>query len=110
MKFDVSFCGRYVDDDGTVPTPEEIEAHTDNAVEELESLNASDIDVSLDLDLNMVRVVVTVDAEDALAAQEEGSALIRTAFHAAEVGTPGWSVAWTDARAQQQESTELAAV
>lgn len=110
MRFDVSFCGRYTDDAGAEPIRAEVEAHTDKAVEELETLEASDIDVSLDLANCTVSVSVTVEAEDALAAQDAGSALIRSAFHAAEVGTPGWSVSWTDARAQQQDAPDLACV
>ncbi|MEO7836847.1 MAG: hypothetical protein ABIS21_04330, partial [Acidimicrobiales bacterium] len=61
---------------------------------------------SLDLARNLVRVAVAVDAADAIAAQEHGSGMLRSAFHAAEVGTPTWSVEWVEVSTQKQDDDD----
>ncbi|MHB8318164.1 MAG: hypothetical protein ACYDEP_02870 [Acidimicrobiales bacterium] len=78
--------------------PEEIESVVDGVVAQLEALNAEDIDVSTNLQDSIVVVSVTKEADSLPIAQEIGNGIIRTAFHAAEVATPGWLINWVMAK------------
>jgi hypothetical protein len=98
MRYEIRFDGQIVSGSKTPLTSDDVEAFVDSAVEELEKINAEDIDVSTDLSKHVLTVSVTVEAADLLTAQGEGNSTIRTAFHAAGVGTPGWSIDWTYAQ------------
>lgn len=98
MRYEVCFRGRIVSGADDALTRDEVETYVDAAVLELEKLCAEDIDVSTNLGDSSLIVSVTVESVDLLTAQLEGNGTIRTAFHAAGVGTPGWSIDWTEAR------------
>lgn len=67
-----------------------VEAHLDLVMNELETLNATD--PSIDLDLNDCSVVlsITVETGNPVDAVATASGLLRTAIHAAGGGTPDW--------------------
>jgi hypothetical protein len=97
MRYEIRFDGQIVSGSQTPLTQDDVEAFVDSAVAELEKINAEDIDVSTDLDNHTLTVSITVDVPDLLTAQVDGNTVIRTAFHAAGLGTPGWSIDWTHA-------------
>lgn len=98
MRFDACFVGRLTKTDNSPLVPADVENIVDRFVAELEQIDAHDIDVSTHLPTGVVRVSITIEADDLLTGQESGSALIRTAFHAAGTATPGWSIAWIEAK------------
>jgi hypothetical protein len=97
MRYEIIFDGRLVRTSGSIGR-DEVESFMDLFVEELEGIQAEDIDVSTNLQKCTVTVSVTTEDEDMLEAQIKGSSTIRTAFHAAGAATPGWSIDWTSAR------------
>lgn len=97
MRYEITFDGRLRRTDGGALIPDELEGFLDRFVSELEVLDAEDIDVSTNLVAGTIRVVVSTESEELLGAQLEGNTQIRTAFHAAGVATPGWSIDWTKA-------------
>jgi len=98
MRYEVIFDGRLVYDDGASPSQQQVESFVDKFVEELEVIQAEDIDVSTNLSECTITVSVTTENGDMLDAQIKGSGTIRSAFHAAGAATPGWSIAWTSAK------------
>ena len=97
-RYEIIFEGRLVSTTGDDLSREAVEDSADRLAAELEKINAEDIDVSTNLRERTVTASVTTEADDALEAQIAGSTTIRTAFHAAEVGTPGWTIDWTSAQ------------
>lgn len=98
-RYEVIFDGVMVaTDPRELLTSEVVESFVDLFVFELESLDGEDIDVSTNLKTHHITVSITLKKEDLLVAQEVGSAIIRSAFHAAGAHTPGWEIAWTGAR------------
>ena len=110
-RFEITFNGRFESTDGPL-TSDAVESIVDLAVDELERLDAEDIDVSTNLKNHTVTVSITVEDEDLPEAQIKGSGTIRTAFHAAGAGTPGWRVDWTSAQTlpEADNHPELATV
>lgn len=95
-RYEITFEGRLVST-GTPLTRDEVEQVIDIVVGEFEKLEAEDIDISTNLAESTVVVSITTMSEDLPGGQEYGNGLVRTAFHAAEVATPGWSIDWVKA-------------
>jgi hypothetical protein len=99
MRYEVIFEGIMVSETPETPlSREDIDRFVCSAVTELEKVYAEDIDVSTHLVHGTITVSITTEAPDLLTAQMVGNGTIRTAFHAAGFGTPGWSIDWTHAR------------
>src|SRR5919106_4327831 len=99
MRFRVTFEGAIVDDDGTLLSPDALDALLDQVTDELMQLSdAKDADVGGTLANGQVEIAVSVDtrstSEEAATneALVNGGGLIRSALHAAMVATPGWSL------------------
>ena len=95
-RYEITFEGRLVST-GLPLNAEEVEQVVDEVVGQFEALGAEDIDVSTNLRECTLVVSITTEAEDLPAAQVLSNGTIRTAFHAAEVATPGWSIDWVRA-------------
>ena len=100
-RFSATFYGQLVRTDNEMHDPAEIEAYVDTAVAELEKMGAEDIDVSTNLRTAEVTVSISVEATDLVDAQTSGGGTIRSAFHAAEIGTPGWRTDWVNCTGQR---------
>jgi hypothetical protein len=110
-RFEITFIGHFSGTNGPL-TADQVEKLVDLAVAELEALDAEDIDVSTNLREFSVTVSISLEDEDLPEAQIKGSGTIRTAFHAAGAGTPGWRVDWTSAHTlpEADNHPELAGV
>ena len=97
-RYEIIFEGRLVSTTGDAPSRRVVEESADLLAAELEKTDAEDIDVSTNLSECTVTASVTAEANELAEAQIAGSTTLRAAFHAAEVGTPGWSIDWTSAR------------
>ncbi len=98
-RYEVIFDGVLVPTDSNkVLTEENVETFVDLFANALEEHRGEDIDVSTNLKTHTITVSVTLEKDDLLEAQEVGSAIIRSAFHAAGVHTPGWEIDWIKAR------------
>ena len=98
-RYEVIFDGKLVPTDSDhVLTNEDVESFVDLFADMLDEHHGEDIDVSSHLKTHEITVSVSLERDDLLEAQEEGSALIRASFHAAGAHTPGWEIAWTRAR------------
>ena len=100
-RYSATFCGQLVRTDNQAHDPAEIETYVDVAVAELEKVGAQDIDVSTNLRTAAVTVSISVEAADLIEAQTSGGGTIRAAFHAAEIGTPGWRTDWVECSGQR---------
>lgn len=110
MRYDITFHGVVSETTAgqlASPPPDELEAFVDDVVDELEQLSAEDIDVSTNLGQALVRVSVSVESASIEQAQEEGNALVRSAFHAAGAQTPGWSVEWLRVSTAAQDLVDV---
>jgi hypothetical protein len=97
-RFEITFEGRLVNMGSEKALGSaEVEAVMDLVVDEFDKIGAEDIDVSVDLGNSTLTVSVTEEGADLPEAQIRGNGTIRTAFHAAEIATPGWSINWTRA-------------
>jgi hypothetical protein len=98
-RYEVIFDGVLIPTDSdAVLTSEDVETFVDLFAGELEQHRGEDIDVSTNLKTHEITVSVSLEREDLLEAQEAGSAIIRSAFHAAGAHTPGWEIDWIKAR------------
>jgi len=100
-RYESSFCGQLMRTDGATHTPAEIETYIDLVVAELEQLGAQDIDVSTNLETGLVEASISLESPDLMDAQQAGSGAIRSAFHAAEIATPGWAIDWVGSSMQR---------
>jgi hypothetical protein len=89
-------------DSDAVLISEDVETFVDLFAGELEEHRGEDIDVSTNLKTHEITVSVSLEREELLEAQEAGSAIIRSAFHAAGAHTPGWQIDWIKARTVQE--------
>jgi hypothetical protein len=98
-RYEVIFDGILVPTDSDkVLASEDVETFVDLFAGELEEHHGEDIDVSTNLETHEITVSVTLEKDDLLEAQGVGSAIIRSAFHAAGAHTPGWEIDWIKAR------------
>ena len=109
-RFEACLGGAVVSDDGEKLNRSSIESLINSAVEELEKLKAEDIDASTNLRTGRFQVIIGLDADDPFTAQTTASDMIRSAFHAAGAGTPGWSVNWIEVSVVLSDDQELAGV
>jgi hypothetical protein len=93
-KFSVVFQGAMLDPSGQRVPPDEAEMHLDRVLDELEVLKAEDPAIGAALAQGEVEITVSVEADSLDEAQAKGSAVIRSAVHAAGVATPDWSIDW----------------
>lgn len=96
-RFEARLRGRIVRIDGGELESNMVEYLMDQAVQELEKLNAQEIDASTNLRTGVFSLTIVLEKEDLLIAQEVASAQMRSAFHAAGVGTPDWTIDWVEA-------------
>jgi hypothetical protein len=109
VKYEVVFIGAIKGLRNKEILPEEIaEAALDSVMEHLVDLNAIDPSISLTSAAGDIEVTVAVQAEAPDEANQTGSGIIRTALHAAEIHTPGWTVDWCEVRARRAEQLTLA--
>jgi hypothetical protein len=92
MRYLVQTEGFIVDSDGNPLAREAFEALLDEVMDELLKLDVVDPDMGATLSSGQVRLGVVVDAQDFAKAHKVGSGQIRSALHAANVATPGWSM------------------
>ncbi len=98
-RYEVIFDGVLVPTDSeAVLTSKDVEIFVDLFAGELEEHHGEDIDVSTNLKTHELTVSVSLETDGLLDAQAAGSAIIRSAFHAAGAHTPGWEIDWTKAR------------
>ena len=111
MRYQVAYQGQAtaIDDDGrpTPHDPDELEHHLDDVQGQLLELDADDATVSATLVSGEVEISVTVEAQSLEEAAEKGSALIRTALHAAGAFTPNWSVEWISVHTDRVDDADL---
>lgn len=105
MRYEVVVEGQIVSTTHEKLTRDAVDGFVDLFASELENIHAEDIDVSTDLSTGCITVSVTTEADDLPSAQIAGSTTIRTAFHAAGAGTPGWSVHWMKAKTVPEEDS-----
>ena len=102
-RYEVIFDGILIPTDShAVLTSDDVENFVDLFAGELEEHHGEDIDVSTNLETHEITVSVSLEREELLDAQHDGSAIIRSAFHAAGAHTPGWEIDWTNARTAQE--------
>ena len=101
MRFEVSFDGliRSVTEQGVqkdlIPPADQIKKFLNETMSFLSTTDAVlRADYSANPSEGEIDIVVSLDAEDELRSIELGSALIRSALHAAGGYTPGWKVDW----------------
>ncbi len=98
-RYEVIFDGVLVPTESDrVLTSDGVETFVDLFAVELEVHGGEDIDVSTNLKTHEITVSVSLEKDGLLEAQEAGSAIIRSAFHAAGAHTPGWEIDWIKAR------------
>lgn len=105
MRYEVIFEGQIVSMAAEQLTRAVVSNFVDVFVDELDHIDAEDIDVSTDLSTGGIIASVTTEAEDLPTAQVTGGGTIRSAFHAAGAATPGWSVHWTKAKTIPEEDS-----
>ncbi len=86
----VELVGQITVADGTERPDEAIERHLDLVMDELETLDARDPSISVDLADGEVTMSVVVEAANPVDAVGLASGLLRTAIHAAGGATPDW--------------------
>lgn len=94
MLYRVEFVGVILDEGEVVTDRERIQAYVDKIMLELIKLNALNPRLSADPATGAVTVDVGVEEIEMFIASMAGFTQIRTAAHAAELGTPGWRVEW----------------
>lgn len=114
MIFEVKFDGEIrnvVDgrlDPDAIPAPHDIKQFLTETMSYLAT--SSDVlrsDYSANPSKGEIDIIVSVEAEDELRSIELGSAIIRSAIHAAGGHTPGWKVEWcVSSRDEQRVLTE----
>ena len=77
-----------------VTSPDEVQAIVDRILLELSKLAAMDAAVQAQPEAGHVSVSVKVEESEVFMASVAGFTQIRTAVHAAGIGTPGWQVEW----------------
>jgi len=95
-RFESRLRGKIVRIDGQDPNREVIGSIMDVAVLELERLEAQEIDASTNLRTGEFTLTISLESGDLLDAQEAANSYMRSAFHAAGVGTPDWSIDWVE--------------
>jgi hypothetical protein len=91
-ELNVEFIAHIARGDDQTPKPSEFDALTDAILDELLKLGI-EADVTASLkggDLSLTFGAEIEDGEDILTAFQRALGAVRTALHAAEVGTPGW--------------------
>ncbi len=88
LRFTVLLQGRVIATDGG--TNDDIGQAVDNAMNELVILGIIDPTIDLDLESRAIEIEVAVDAVNPFGAMALAHGAIRTALHAANIGTPDW--------------------
>lgn len=92
-------------------TDADIVTGLDRAMEEFVALAASDPAIDLDLETHLVTISLIVEASNPILGLTEASGTIRTALHAAEIGTPDWPTEEAQTRlAMKLRSTHVDAI
>jgi len=86
------------------PSEDELVEMLDGVMGQLVSHGAADADIGAEGD--DVEISITVDSADIGAANHDGLVAMRTAVHAAGVGTPGWTIDISEATAHEDEYQE----
>ena len=91
-ELNVEFVAHIVRGDDQRPSPSEFDALTDAILNELLNLGIeADVTASLaNGEVSLTFAAQIEDDEDILGAFQQALGTVRTALHAAEVGTPGW--------------------
>jgi hypothetical protein len=112
-RYQVEFDGVIVDDDGELVTNREtVQGIVDLVLLELSKLAALDPQVLAEPEQGGISVSVDVEESEMFMASVAGFTQIRTAVHAADLGTPGWKVEWfrtTTRKPDQQRRHEAVA-
>jgi len=103
MRFQVAWEGMVVALNPAAAEPSNVEEHLDRVMQELLEIDAQDISISLVGSEGLVEMSVTVEAESVEDAVANGSAVLRSAIHAAGGFTPGWSIDWTKVQASKAD-------
>lgn len=93
--FRVEFDGVILSDNGDLVTDRDaVQAIVDLILLELSKLAATDPRVVAQPEEGRITVSVDVEESEMFMASVAGFTQIRTAVHAADLGTPGWKVEW----------------
>lgn len=112
-RYRVEFDGVIRNDDETLVTDrEEVQGIVNRILLELSKLAASSPRVEARPDSGEITVSVSVTESEVFMASVTGFTQIRTAVHAADIGTPGWKVEWvrttTDTSRDSDDTRDLA--
>jgi hypothetical protein len=106
-RFRVEFDGIVVRQDTgeRVTDPDEIQQILDRILLQLTKMSAIDPILNANADLGQVMVSVCIEEEsEVFMASMAGFTQIRTAVHAAGIGTPGWKVEWIRTTTESPEA------
>jgi hypothetical protein len=103
MSFTVMMEVAFADPHGRGPAPEELAAVLDAVMEQLVQHDAVDPDIGADLGAGTAEISVTVEGDEPVEVFGGALALVRTAVHAAGIGTPGWEIDWRRVNLERPE-------
>ena len=95
-RYRVEFDGVIMDDDGDTLVTDRgrVQAIVDRILLELTKLATNNPQVDAKPDEGALTVTVDIEESEMFMASVAGFTQIRTAVHAADLGTPGWKVEW----------------